>query len=386
MAYVNQLYNLLNETTKEIVGLQILSVKDTASFLSLGDAVLSSASNKEAFYSKLPVIIGKYTYKIRALKHKTLNIEVDNLTYGGMVARIGKSKIARTRESESFKNDGLNEPFSYIDDTKIELQLFQSRGTFDIETKVILDHQMNQAFRSEADMMAFVNAIYSDIDDGFELAERDLEHLTLSTMAAVALNGAANATPLQGVNLLDAYNTAHPTATLTVAECFESKDFLAYASRQIKRTLKYLGEVSTRYNSLQWEKESDDIRVRMHTDFVSASEYYLESDTFHNTFVALPSFEEYTYLQANDGTFETTSSINIKNGSGLSAVSQTGIIAILHDGDAAATTYKNRRINTMYNGDNERTYVYPKEDYGALVDKSAQCVVFYVAETDEETI
>ena len=49
MAWVNDLHTLLNETTSEIVGLKDITVKDTASFISLGNAVLSTDKNLEDF-------------------------------------------------------------------------------------------------------------------------------------------------------------------------------------------------------------------------------------------------------------------------------------------------------------------------------------------------
>lgn len=385
MAFVNNtLYSLLNETTKEIVGLQNISVKDTSTFLSMGNAVLSSEQNTSEFYSALFQQIAKVSVRARKLARKSLNLEVDNITFGAIIQRIGTSKIARTRASESYKNDGLNNPFKYVDTTSIVSQLFKARDTFDIETKVILKNQLEQAFRSEAEMQAFINLIYVDIDNAFELAERDLEHLTFATMIANAINAGG----AQAVNLLAEYNLTHASATLTAATCLENKDFLAYASRQIKRCKGYMEELSTSYNSLRWEKESnpDELEVKMHTDFVSASEYYLESNTFHNTFVTLPTFEEFKYIQANDGTFATTSTIDIKNGGivdgddALLEVHQSGIICVIHDKEAAAVTYKNRRMGSMYNADNEREYIYPKEDWGALVDKSGNVVVFYIAD------
>ena len=66
MAWVNDLHTLLNETTSEIVGLKDITVKDTASFISLGNAVLSSDTNLEEFYRTLFKVIGRT--RIEAVK------------------------------------------------------------------------------------------------------------------------------------------------------------------------------------------------------------------------------------------------------------------------------------------------------------------------------
>ena len=45
MATYNQIYNLLNAITNESVGGTAITVKDTASFISLGNKILDSSQN-----------------------------------------------------------------------------------------------------------------------------------------------------------------------------------------------------------------------------------------------------------------------------------------------------------------------------------------------------
>lgn len=382
MAWVNDLHTLLNDTSSEIVGLQGITVKDTASFISLGNAVLSTDTNLEDFYKTLFKVIGRTRVEAVKLRKKSgLDIAWDTMDFGGALRVITTSKIARTRESQSYKNDGKNNPFGYVDTTAIAQNIFETRGTFDIDTKVVLKTQLSQAFHSEREMYEFMSLIYNDIDNGFTLAERDLEHLTYSTMIASALSSTHKE---QKRNLLAEYNTL-TNKSLTETSCMMDKDFLIYSSREINTAIKYMTELSTVYNTAGYEIETpiEDLRVKMHTLFASACAFYSESSTFHDMLIKLPEYSEVAYWQANDGTFETTSSIKINNGD--VNVEKSGIVCVVADKRACATTYKNTRMGSMYDADSERTFYYPKEDYAAIVQRFLPCVVFYIGE-DIDTV
>ena len=382
MAWVNDLHTLLNDTTAEIVGLKGITVKDTASFISLGNAVLSTDTNLEEFYKTLFKVIGRTRIEAVKLRKKSgLDIAWDTMDFGSALRVITTSKIARTRESQSYKNDGKNNPFGYVDTTAIAQNVYETRGTFDIETKVVLKTQLSQAFHSEREMYDFMSLIYNDIDNGFTLAERDLEHLIYSTMIATALSSTHKE---QKRNLLAEYNTL-TNKTLTKTSCMMDKDFLMYASREINTVLKYITELSTVYNTSGYEIETplEDLRVKMHTLFASACAFYSESSTFHDMLIKLPEYSEVAYWQANDGTFETTSTIKISNGT--VNIEKSGIVCVIADKRACATTYKNTRMGSMYDADSERTFYYPKEDYAAIVQSFLPCVVFYIGE-DVDTV
>ena len=382
MAWVNDLHTLLNDTTDEVVGLKGITVKDTASFISLGNAVLSSNTNLEEFYKTLFKVIGRTRVEaVKLRKSSGLDIAWDTMDFGGALRVITTSKIARTRESQSYKNDGKNNPFGYVDTTAIAQAIYETRGTFDIETKVILKDQLSQAFHSEREMYDFMSLIYNDIDNGFTLAERDLEHLTYSTMIASALSSTHKE---QKRNVLAEYN-ALTNKTLTKTSCMMDKDFLMYLSREINLARKYMTELSTVYNTAGYEIETapEDLQIKMHAMAASACAFYSESSTFHDMLIKLPEYSEVVYWQANDGTFETTSSINIKNDK--IEKSASGIICVIADRRACATTYKNTRMGSMYDADSERTFYYPKEDYAAIVQNFLPCVVFYIGE-DADTV
>ena len=74
MATVNQIYQLVNDSAAEALGAQAISVKNTSTLVSLGDVVLSSADNKDAFYSALVDRIGRTAIAIRQYRAQTRSV------------------------------------------------------------------------------------------------------------------------------------------------------------------------------------------------------------------------------------------------------------------------------------------------------------------------
>ena len=58
MVTTNQVYGIVNDAASEALGEKAIAVKATASFVSVGDVVLSSDTNKDQFYKSLANRIG----------------------------------------------------------------------------------------------------------------------------------------------------------------------------------------------------------------------------------------------------------------------------------------------------------------------------------------
>jgi len=95
-----------------------------------------------------------------------------------------------------------------------------------------------------------------------------------------------------------------------------------------------------------------------------------------------------TYWQASGEAFafDDVSKIDIKNihlaVSGTNEtgeISQSGIIAFVHDYDAVASVIYKHRRNSIYNPRAERLNIFDKAEQGYAVDLSENGVVFYLA-------
>ncbi len=166
---------------------------------------------------------------------------------------------------------------------------------------------------------------------------------------------------------------------------------MKYASKEINRTIDNMGVMSTVFNKAGYETftSKENLVVEMLTEFASASDMYLQADTFHNELTQLPNFEKVPFWQYSGKTFAFAdcSSINIQHDDLIDeseedddgTVSQSGIICFVHDIENVAAYFGNRRTWELFNPRSEVMIHGEKAEKGFAVDEHANAVVFYVA-------
>lgn len=380
MATVNQIYLMVNDSAKEAVGAQAITAKDTGTLVSLGDVVFSSDTNKEQFYKALTDRVGRTVIAIRALRAKNRSVKRDEMEWGAVYQKISY-KWKDAVENPSWDTDTQANPFDVEIGTEAVQKLFSVIGTYSYEDS-IPDYQLFTAFTSASAMGAYITGIYTNMSNALELAEENLANLAVSTnIAGVFAKGKAT----QKRNLLAEYNVLNPEAAITTATALMDLGFLKYATREIKTVIDNMSTMSTLYNaeSMPRHTPTDKQVVEVLSLFASASDTYLQADTYHNDLVKLPNYEKVVYWQGSGTSFafEDVSAINISNEKIDEApVSKTGILAFVHDYDSVASIIYRRRSHSIYNPRAERFNIFEKADTGYAVDLSENAVVFYIAD------
>lgn len=381
MATINQIYTLVNDVANESLGTTAITVKDTSTLVSLGDVVMSSATNKDKFYKSLVDRIGRTVIAVRNYKAKTRSVKRDEMDWGIVYQKISY-KWKNAVENPSWEDSTQANPFDVAVSTEAVQKLFSKIGTFSYEDS-IPDYQLFTAFTNANAMGAFISGIYTNMSNAIEVADESLANLAIATnIAGIISKGKAT----QKRNLLAEYNTL-VGADNTIAsanEALRNADFLKYATREIKTTIDNMRSMSTLYNAEDIPRftDTDKLVVEILAQFNSASETYLQADAFHNELVKLPNFESVTYWQGSGTSFafDDVSKIHIKNTEiAAEEIVQGGVIAFVHDYESAASCIYNRRSNSIYNPRAERLNVFEKADKGYLVDLSENGVVFYLA-------
>ena len=387
MANVNQIYLLVNDSAKEAIGGTAITAKDTGTLVSLGNQVLSSTQNKDAFYKALTDRIGRTVIAVRAYAPKARAVKRDEMDWGIIYQKIS-FKLNNASENGTWNATTQADPFDVEPQTEAVETLFSKMGTYTYEDS-IPDTQLFTAFTSAERMGAFISGIYVNMDNALKLAEDNLANLAVNTYIAGALiKGKAT----QKRNLLKEYNTA-TGETLTVANCLRNAEFLKFASREIKTVISNMEKFSVLYNAstdIPRFTPSDKLVVEILGQFASATASYLESNTYHKELVALPMYEEVAYWQGSGTSFSfnDVSTISIVNeslatvGNETGTITQSGVIAFVHDVDAVASVIMNRRSNSIYNPRAERFNIFEKADKGFAVDLTENGVVFYIADSE----
>ena len=106
---------------------------------------------------------------------------------------------------------------------------------------------------------------------------------------------------------------------------------------------------------------------------------YLNSETFHDDYVKLPTTEVVPYWQGSGLTygFDKTSKIDVTTG-GKNKITIDGVIGVMFDKNAVGVYNSNKRVTSNYNPKAEFINNYYKWDSNYYNDFNENFVVFFV--------
>ena len=380
MAIFTPVYGLLNDAAKESLGVQAITVKDSTSFASLGNVVLSTSQNTDAFYNKLSDRIGRTVIASRAKKKKLRKVLKNDMQYGIALQKISFA-MKEASANPAWVTNTQASPYDIEPQSTIIQKIFSCASTYDFADSYPV-YQLFTAFTNEVTMAAFMAGLYTRQEKDLAIAEENLANLAVNTNIAVCLS---STNKNQARNILAEYETASGK-TLAAANALTDVDFLKYATREIIETTKKMTSNTVLFNDKTIDRETpvENQVVEILGQFASAQAAYLQADTYHKELVELPSYEEVVYWQApgTDFSFDNCSKINIvnQNVNNGTAVEQGGIIAFIHDEESCGSIINNHRSGSLYNGYAERLNVWDHADKGFYVDSSENAVVFYIAD------
>lgn len=387
MALVTQIPSIVNDAVKDALGKSASITKlDTSDIVSMGKAI-ANAEAYEGFYKSLINRLVKTVYFVRTYEGKNRSVLRDEHEYGAFVQKVYYTMPNAVDNAtwdipDSSGTYGQASPYDVEGTVAVSSLIFGGKGTWSIEIIRPVE-QIKSAFLDPASMNAFIDGIYLTVENAFKLEEERL------TAAAVNTSMASSIKAGKKRNLLDEYNVAHNT-TLTPSQALETADFLKYASMEINRTIDNMGKMSTVFNKAGYETFTtrDNMVVEMLSQFASASDMYLQADTFHNSLTALPNYETVPFWQ-NSGSafaFADTSKIKVQHDDLIDedqddddgTVEQGGIICFVHDIENVACYFGNRRTWELFNPRSEVMIHGEKAEKGFSVDDHANAVVFYM--------
>lgn len=380
---VSQIKNLVNQTTKEVLGETALQIDDLSDVVSLGESVYN-VKQMDNYVRTLIDQIGKIVFVDRPYVGSVPSVLMDGWEYGAVLEKITMDSLPEAQENDSWKlTNGTSYDPNVFNGPKVSAKFFNTKSTFEIPMS-FADKQVKTAFQNAGQLNAFMSMIENAITNSMTVKVDSLISSTINNMIAQTFNdGNAN----RCVNLLKQYNERFGT-TLTAAKCITDPEFIRWASFRMGLYTNRLSKISKLFNIGGKERftAGDKLHIVMLDEFARAADSYLQSDTYHETFTALPNAETVTYWQGS-GTgynFEDTSAIkvNVANPAGGEdiEINKTGILGVAFDGDALGVVCEDRRVTTQYNGRAEFYNNWYKFDAGYFNDLNENFVVFYVAD------
>lgn len=387
MAYdVKQISNIVNDSVKDALGkIDGVTKLNSSDIVSLGKAI-ANFNAYEGFFGSLVNRLVKTVYFIRTYEGSSRSVLRDEHEYGAFVQKVYYEMPDAVDNPTWAIPDGSGvynqtSPYDVKNVVGVSALIFGGKGTWSLEIVRPVE-QIKTAFTDPSSMSAFIEGIYLAIENAFKLEEERLVALAVNTAMADAISGGKSR------NLLLEYNTKMGTQ-LTVAQALTTADFLRFASMEINRTVNNMGVMSTAYNKAGYSTftSKENMVVEMLSQFASASDMYLQSDTFHNELTKLPNYESVPFWQSSGKSFafDDCSKISITNDDLISTenatgeVTQGGIICFIHDVENVACYFGNRRSWELFNPRSEVVIHGEKAEKGFAVDGHANAVVFYMA-------
>lgn len=383
---VKQIYSLVNDVTGEILGKTDILKEDLSNVVDMGKELFSN-TEVDNYVKSLVNRVGKTVFVNRKYSGKVPSILMDSWEFGSVLQKIS-ADLPNATENESWEleNGTSYDPNIFYKPT-VSAKFYNSKVTFEVPLS-FTEKQVKESFNSASELNAFISMLYNAVEKSMTVKTDALIMRTINNMIAQTVDG--DSTGVRAVNLLKNYNTLKGLSganILKANKALTDPDFLKYASMQIALYADRMGTMSTLFNQGGKERftPKDMLHIVLLSDYAQSTKTYLESDTFNDELVKLPTAETVPYWQASGTSFDfaKTSKIDVKirtSNGGTKDVSVSGVIGVMFDRDALGVSNLDRRVTTNYNPKAEFFSNWYKFDCGYFNDLNENFVVFYIAD------
>ncbi len=382
---VNQIYQIMNNVTGEILGESAVLSEDLSNIVDIGTAIFN-ASAVDNYVKSLVNHIGRVIFVNRPYSGNVPSVLMDSWEYGSVLEKIN-AELPDATENESWElANGTSYDPNVFYKPVVAAKFFNKRVTFEIPMS-FTERQVKESFSNAEQLNGFLSMLYNAIDKAMTvkvdaLVMRTINNMIGETLHADFAEGTYNGgSGVKAVNLLYLYNQRYGT-TLTAEKAITEPEFIRFASYEMGVYMSRMSKISTLFNIGGKDRftPSDMLHVVLLADFKKAANVFLQSDVFHDSFTELPNADVVPYWQGS-GTgysFADISKVKIKTASGAT-IDASGILGVMFDRDALGVTNLDRRVTTNYNPKAEFYNNWYKFDAGYFNDTNENFVVFFVA-------
>lgn len=321
-----QIYGLVNTVNAEAFGHSAMVVTDTSGLISLGNTVLSSSTNTEAFLNTLAQRIGKTILRFRDYRNKLGDMVLNDFEYGAILQKI-KVNMPEAELDESYDLiDGNTVDHYKIAKPSVDQKLFVTRTPYQYHITIQRVH-LKEAFLSPEAMGSFIGIIFGEVRNAIEISLENLGRITLATAIA-------ECETTREIPLVTDFNTEYnPGTPLTAATAIHNEEFLRYAVMRMMNLIDMIQDASELYNdgSMVTFTPREDVRMKVISEFQRRIESNVLYAAFNERFVDIPDgYKSINFWQAS----QTPYDVNIKRPSDDAATTVNNVVAILYDRDA----------------------------------------------------
>ena len=331
-----QIYQIINSINEQSSGKVDITVVDTASFVSLGDAVLSSNDNTEGFLNSLCQLVYKDIVEGRAYHSHMRNFIKDSMQWGAIIRKISVEMPDLVEEKAIPLTDGQSVDQYEVKLPKVKQHLFVNRTPY--SAFVTIQRQwLKEAFRSENDMESFISMVFLKVQNRLEMSIEGLSKAALNNYAGLV-------TDKQTFNLVTMYNNETGEDLEAGVSALHNADFMRYAVGVIKEVMTHFATMSKLYNYDGEERHTPyaNQNLTLLSKFQTQLETVALYGAFNEQYLKLTEKTILPYWQGSGATnpldFDSLATIKVKVRSPKSETTTdktlTNVVAMLADTEA----------------------------------------------------
>lgn len=385
---MTQIYDFVNEATREALGAETVVAEDLSNIVALGDAIFN-ANAMDKYVKALVNRIGKIIFVNRVYGGSAPSVMMDGWEYGSVLQKVsGNLPEARVNETWELVDGQSYDPHIFHQPKGTVVKFYNDYVTFEIDMS-FTEEQLKCSFVSASDMNGFISMLYTNVENSMTVKLDELIRRTINNFIAETIfddYGSENLNSKSGakaINLLYLYNqTVAEGDKLTTANCMSNPDFIRYAAYIIKLTHGRMRAMSQIFNVGEQPRftPTDLSHIVLLEDFASGADIFLQSNTFHNELSALPTAETVPYWQGSGTGFGFTdvSKVNVTSAGGHT-VNTSGILGVMFDRWALGVNNVSRKVTSQWTPNAEFFTNFYKYKAGFFNDLNENFVVFFVA-------
>ena len=383
---VKQIHGIMNTITEEITGKKDLVTEDLSNIVDVGTEILDATST-DKYVHKLVDRIGRVVFVNRPYSGSVPSVLKDGWEYGSILEKITMDSLPEAQENDSWNlTKGQSYDPNIFYQPAVSTKFFNEKKTFEIPMS-FTEAQVKESFTDVTQLNGFMSMIYTGIETSMTAKVDSLIMRTIISMIGDTIHSDfpentnySNASGVKAVNLLFLYNQKFG-GSLTKEAALTNPEFIRFASYIIALYRNRFTRISKLFNIGGKDRftSTENITTVLLNEFAQASGMYLNSETFHDDYVKLPTTEIIPYWQGSGLTydFDKTSKIDVTTGS-KNKVTIDGVIGVMFDKNAVGVYNSKKRVTSNYNPKAEFINNYYKWESNYFNDFNENFVVFFV--------
>ena len=329
-----QIYGLVNDVAQQTMGAEALTAIDTSTLVALGDSILSSSTNTEAFLDTLVQRIGRTIIRYRKYESMYKILALSDMEYGQILQKI-RTKMPVAVEDDTYNLiDGQSLDMYIVSKPEAVQKLFVKRTPVAF-FKTFQRKPLKEAFLSAEAMGAFLASVTGEVRNYIELTDENLGRLTVA-------NYIVNASTQQVVNLVTEYNATTGSTITTGPSALYNEAFCRFAIGRINVISSKMRGMSQLYNdgSIPTHSPYNMQNYLVSTEFQSALQTQVQYAAFHDGYVSKVANVDVPYWQNAQSPFDIKLTVDDED------VTISNVVAMIADKEAMGTYRKEEEALT----------------------------------------